>query len=198
VAARSHARRLEDAGWLERTPMVRGQGSLFAATRSSVRMAGLVLTAPSTPSPNTWAHHSACAWVAAWLTTRGRHYLGPRELLEEATWSGQLFWLDSNSGKRSGHRPDLVGFVNDSPVPIEVELAPKSQPRLDAILGLHQAWLIAGKSVGIIYVCGDRIGAERIGRTGRGLGLADGWLRIEPLDEIRQQTCEAGGHRASA
>src|SRR5436305_10508652 len=41
VAARSHARRLEAEGWLERQPMTRGQGSLFLATLTGLRMTGV-------------------------------------------------------------------------------------------------------------------------------------------------------------
>jgi hypothetical protein len=38
VAAQNHAQRLEKMGWLERVSMVRGEGSLFFATRTGVRM----------------------------------------------------------------------------------------------------------------------------------------------------------------
>jgi len=69
--ARSHASRLERAGWLERHRMIRGQGSLLAATRRGVRMAGLPVSAPAAPDPASWAHDSGCAWTAAWLGARG-------------------------------------------------------------------------------------------------------------------------------
>ena len=81
VAARNHARRLEREGWLERVPMLRGEGSLFFATRNGVRMLGVPLIGCATPAPTWWAHDVACAWTAAWLTVRGRAFLGPRELL---------------------------------------------------------------------------------------------------------------------
>jgi hypothetical protein len=77
VAARNHARRLEKMGWLERVSMVRGEGSLFFATRTGVRMLGLPLIACTTPAPTWWSHHIACAWTAAWLKVRGRDFLGP-------------------------------------------------------------------------------------------------------------------------
>jgi hypothetical protein len=51
VAARNHARRLEKMGWLERVSMVRGEGSLFFATRTGVRVLGLPLIACTTPAP---------------------------------------------------------------------------------------------------------------------------------------------------
>jgi hypothetical protein len=102
VAARHHARRLEDAGWLARCPMVRGQGSLFWATRKGVRVLGLQLVAATTPAANWWAHDSACAWTAAWATLRGRRYLGPRELLDNPEWSGTLSWSERYNVKRRG------------------------------------------------------------------------------------------------
>src|SRR5450755_3993702 len=58
--ARSHASRLERAGWLERHRMIRGQGSLLAATRRGVRMSGLPVSAPAAPDPASWAHDSGC------------------------------------------------------------------------------------------------------------------------------------------
>lgn len=145
VAARNHARRLEREGWLARCPMVRGDGSLFTATRKGIRVLGLPLIAATIPAPTTWAHDSACAWTAAWLTLRGRTYLGPREILDDPNWAGKLDWLDRNSLKRSGHRPDLVGFLAESRIPIEVELAPKSKARLNAILQLHLGWIVRPK-----------------------------------------------------
>jgi hypothetical protein len=193
VAARHHARRLEREGWLERCPMVRGQGSLFLATRKGVLVLGLPLIAATTPAPTWWAHDSGCAWAAAWLTLRGRRYLGQRELLDDPHWSGKLDWLDRNSFKRSGHRPDLVGFVSDKAIAIEVELATKSKPRLDAILKLHLGWVIAEKTNGVIYICGDAEGCRRIERAGRRVGLypTSKHLRIELLHTIKAETVTA-------
>jgi hypothetical protein len=189
VAARHHARRLEREGWLERCPMIRGQGSLFLATRTGVRVLGLPVVAATTPAATWWAHHSACAWTAAWGTVRGRRYLGPRELLVDPHWSGRLHWRDRHSAKRSGHRPDLVAFVSDQPIPIEVELANKSKSRLDAILNLHANWIIAHKSAALIYICGDQEGYRRIERAADRVGLPaqNGLLRIELLGTIQEQ-----------
>jgi hypothetical protein len=190
VAARHHARRLEREGWLERCPMVRGEGSLFFATRKGVRVLGLPLVAATTPAATWWAHDSACAWTAAWATVRGRKYLGPREVLSAQEWAGKLYWVDRHSSKRSGHRPDLVAFLSDQAIPIEVELANKSKTRLDAILKLHLRWIIARKSAALIYICGDEEGCRRIERAGRRVGLypTSRSLRIELLDTIKAQT----------
>ena len=193
VAARHHARRLEREGWLERCPMVRGQGSLFLATRKGVLVLGLPITAAAAPAPTWWAHDSACAWTAAWLTVRGRSFIGPRELLDDPAWSGDLHWRDRSGFKRSGHRPDLIGVVREHRLPLEVELAPKSKPRLEAILSLHLAWFAAGKSDAVIYICGDEDGYRRIKRAAERVGLhnRDDFLRIELLATIKEETVAA-------
>ncbi len=169
VAARNHARRLEREAWLERCPMTRGDGSLFLATRKGVTVLGLPVIAATTPAPTWWAHDSACACAASWMTVRGRRFLGSRELLDDPEWSGKLHWLDRHSFKQSGHRPDLVGFIQDASVAIEVELAPKSKPRLAAILNL--SWLISRKTGGVIYICGDDEGCRRIKRAGERVSI---------------------------
>lgn len=186
VAARSHARRLEREGWLERCPMTWGEGSLFLATRKGVLILGVPLIPASTPAPTWWAHDSACAWTAAWLTVRGRPFLGQREVLSRPEWSGELHWQDRNSFKRSGHRPDLVALVGAG-VAVEVELAGKSRPRLDAILGLHASWIMSGKSGGVIYICGDEDGRRRVQRSAERVGSFGRKLRLELLDTIKPQ-----------
>jgi hypothetical protein len=193
VAARHHARRLEREGWLDRCPMVRGQGSLFLATRKGIHVLGLPLIAATTPTGTWWAHDSGCAWTAAWLTVRGRTYLGPRELLDDPEWSGQLTWLDRQNFKRSGHRPDLVAVIGDGRIPIEVELAPKSKARLDTILKLRLAWIAAHKTSGAVYICGDQKGSRRIERAAQRVGLYPPrkYIRIELLDMIKAQTVAA-------
>ena len=111
VSARSHARRLEREGWLARYPMRRGDGCLFVATRVGVAVAGVPVRAPGEPAPTWWAHHCGVAWMAAWLTVRGREFKGGRELLEFDTWSGEISWQDHKGFHDTKHRPDLVGFA---------------------------------------------------------------------------------------
>jgi hypothetical protein len=170
--------------------MTWGEGSLFLATRKGVLMLGAPLIAASTPAPTWWAHDSACAWTAAWLTVRGRPFVGQREVLSRPDWSGELHWRDRNSFKRSGHRPDLVALVGSS-VAVEVELAGKSRPRLDAILGLHASWITSGKSGGVIYICGDEEGQRRVQRSAERVGSFGRKLRLELLDTIDEQTIGA-------
>ena len=167
--AGSHARRLEREGWLERYRMTRGQGSLLVATRRGVRMSGLAVGAPSAPAPTWWAHDCACAWTAAWLSVRGRDWRGPREVLADPRLKGELEWLTRNGWRRSGHRPDLAAVMPTGMVAIEVELQRKADKRLRAVLGLYGQWLTERRITGLIYVCRDEAGAERV----RELGVAD-------------------------
>ncbi|MGO9498151.1 MAG: hypothetical protein ACLQA5_15810 [Solirubrobacteraceae bacterium] len=187
-------------GWLERVPMVRGEGSLFFATRTGVRVLGLPLIACTRPAPIWWAHDVACAWTAAWMTVRGRTYLGPRELLIDPVWSGRLELIHRISGRPLGHRPDFVGMVEDRRIAVEVELAPKSKQRLDAILRLHRDWLWDKKTNGIVYICGSEEGRRRIRRANERVDVMPGYsLRIELLDTIKTEArAEFGRARIAA
>jgi hypothetical protein len=200
TAARNHARRLEQVGWLERCPMVRGEGSLFFATGRGIRFLGLSIAAASTPAPTWWAHDSACAWVASWYTLRGRSFLGPRELLNSREWFGALEWMDRQSYKESGHRPDLVGLGPSGTVAFEVELAPKSKPRLAAILRLHQEWLLARRAKHVGYVCGDAQGVRRIkaaAERAAPMMLESKALQVVQLARIKTYAIGSSKHRGT-
>lgn len=192
VAARSDARRLESEGWLGRVPMVWGQGSMFYVTKLGVGVLGTGLGAQPEPQPNWWAHHSACAWTAAWLTVRGRRFLGEPELRHSGEWGERLAWFEAYGLRKSGHRPDLIAWApSGNPYAIEVELARKSKARLNAILSLHNDWMLHGKVRVLLYIVGDQYAARRI-RLGmqRKLYLSEGRVRIELLDTIKQETIE--------
>jgi hypothetical protein len=172
---------------------------LVYATRAGVEAAG-VWAAPlaRVPAPTTWEHWVACAWTAAWLTARGRHVVGARELLLDDSWKGGLEWLERDGLRRRAHRPDLAaGLTADGPLlPVEVELASKSLARLRAILALHASWIAAGKSGAVIYVCGPSRLADRVVEQGAQLGLTpDGkTLRVELLATVRAQAGAAHRH----
>ncbi|MGO9791584.1 MAG: hypothetical protein ACLP8S_19400 [Solirubrobacteraceae bacterium] len=192
VTARSHAARLTRAGWVERTSTKRGRGSLLFATRVGVQVAEVPALPAPEPAPTWWAHLAGCAWAAAWLTARDREMIGPRELLLDDAWSGEL---SVGSGRRVVHRPDLVGVVpGRRPAAIEVELARKSKARLRAILGLHARWIAAGRSGACVYVCGDEAIRELVVSQAAlaGLRLEDGGLRVELLERIKELALAAG------
>ena len=115
----------------------------------------------------------------------------PAEVLSRREWSGQLHWQDRNSFKRSGHRPDLVAWRGSSKFAIDVELAGKSRPRLDAILKLHDDWVLGGNTGGVIYICGDEEGQRRVERSANRVAPFGRRLRLELLDTIKEQTVAA-------
>ena len=165
----------------------RRQGSLLVVTRRGARMSGLAVGAPSAPAPTWWAHDCACAWTAASLSVRGRDWRGPREVLADPRLKGELEWLTRNGWRGSGHRPDLAAVIPTGMVAIEVELQRKADKRLRAVLGLYGQWLAERQITGLIYVCRDAAGAERVRELGVATGLPDGALRIELLSSVQAQ-----------
>jgi len=152
------------------------------------------------PAPTWWEHLQACAWVAAWLTVRGRELQGCREVLADPSWRGELWWRDGRGQHSCGHRPDLAWRVGGGRVAVEVELAWKSTPRLEAIIGLHARWHADGHTGGVIYVCGDEAGCARIRELGAERGLSTergGGLRFELLALIREQAREGSSAAAA-
>lgn len=103
VAARRHARRLEDQRWLERHRMTRGDGSLFVASRQGVLVSGVAVSASAAPSPMLEAHDCACAWTAAWFTVRGADWQGPREVLADPDLKGDLEWQTRSGWRCTAH-----------------------------------------------------------------------------------------------
>jgi hypothetical protein len=185
--ARSHAARLTRERWLGRVARPRGKGSLFFAARQGVRVAGVdVLPAPE-PAPIWWDHLAASAWVAAWLTVRGRDLVGPRELIGDQSWQGEVKAVPGS--RRLVHTPDLVGMVpGRRPAAIEVELARKSKARLRVILGLHSRWIASGKTGACVYICGNTDVYKLVVAQAEHVGLsaADGSLRVEMLETIKE------------
>jgi hypothetical protein len=195
----SHAKRLEREGWLERYPTLKGNGSLLVATSLGVRMTGVAVSPARPPAPTWWAHLHACAWVAAWLTVRGRVMQGCREVDEDPSWRGNVRWHDGKGAHRSGHRPDLAVILDGVRFGIEVELARKSVERLKAIVGLHARWRAAEQAGGVIYVCADEAGADRVREIATGRGLTTdrgGGVRVELLERIQRETRAAAATAA--
>jgi hypothetical protein len=110
--------------------------------------------------------------MAAWLTVRGRKFVGGRELLAFDTWSGEIFWRDHKTHHGSHHRPDLVKIrAYGRPIAVEVELAQQSVGRLRATLyGTPYGARPASKTNGVFYVCGDEDGRARIRKVADAAG----------------------------
>jgi hypothetical protein len=190
--AEHHARRLERAGWLSRHPTSYGEGSLLLATREGIERAAVPVASARPPAPTWWAHTRACAWTAAWLTQRGQLLLGCREVDGDDRWRGELRWRDRGAWRTSGHRPDLVRVIDETPVTVEVELARKSSSRLSAILELHALWRLQGKTGGVVYVCGSERTGSRVRRIAErhGLSRGSGGLGLRTLAEARAEARE--------
>ena len=189
--ARWHTIRLAREQWIDRVALPRGDGSLIYATPEGLRVADIDVPTTPVPAPTWWAHLAACAWAAAWLTTRGRGMLGPRQLAADQTWHGQLTGLPGR--RQVTHVPDLVGIVpGQRPATVEVELARKSKTRLRAILGLHAQWIAAGQAGACVYVCGSSEIRDLIISHASDVGLRQdtGTLRVEMLDTIKQIATE--------
>lgn len=191
AAAKSHARRLERQGWLARYAMTRGQGSLVMATRRGVEMSKCEVSAAPAPAPTSWAHDCACAWTAAWLSVRGRDWRGPREVLRDTQLKGELEWRTRTGTRQVSHRPDLAVRIPAGVVAVEVELQRKAANRLSAILALYALWTLQERITGLLYVCADERGAERISSAALGSGLPEDALRTELLADVRAQAIEA-------
>jgi hypothetical protein len=187
--ARSHASRLERAGWVERQRMMRGDGSLLIATRRGVRMTGLPVSAPSaTPEPGLWAHDCACAWTAAWLTVRGaEEWQGPREVLIDPELKRIVHWSTRVGLRRVGHRPDLTVRAPAGLVAIEVELHRKSTNRVEAILTMYRRWIAEREIAGVACVCGSEARADRVRELAAKVGIPAGGLRIELVRVVREE-----------
>jgi hypothetical protein len=131
--------------------------------------------------------------MAAWLTVRGRDFVGSRELMAFDTWSDRISWRDYKGHHESRHRPDLVGIRADGrPVAFEVELAQKSVERLRPILHRHAVWRASGRTNGVWYVCEDEDGCARIKKVAAKAGyFRDGaGLVLELLATIEARAIE--------
>ena len=195
AAVYSHARRLRAAGWLETCSRTRGQGSLVYASRTGLRVSRVnAAVVDREPAPVWWSHLDACAWTGAWLTARGRGMVGPREMLAQEGWRGELRFRERGEMRLRGHRPDLAGQLSDGRVlPIEVELTEKSSARLQAVLNLHAKWIANGTSAAVIYACANEEISGRVIAAGEraGLSVDRGTLRTELVSTIRREAVEA-------
>ncbi len=119
--------------------------------------------------------------------------LGVARAVKDAEWSGQISWRDRGGYREATHRPDLVIHRNGGHVGLEVELSKKSTERLRAILRRHLVWWCGGATGGVIYVCRDVDGCERIRKVGADIGFVGDrpGLRISCSKTIEAQALAA-------
>ncbi len=54
---------------------------------------------------------------------------------------------------------------------------------------MHRDWITAGKTNGIVYICGNEEGRRRMHRANERVDVMPGYsLRVELLDTIKEQT----------
>ncbi len=196
-----HVARLEHSGLVRRIAMTRGSGSLLVITADGARMTGCPgVSAPRSVAPTTWAHVSACAWAAAWFDVRGRDWLSSREILRDDVWQGHVSYQDGyGRTQRQRHRPDLVTYIGDArrPVAVEVELQPKTPARLRGILAMYEARTAdpTPELAGVVYISSGQRVTKPLRAAAAVVELGehpDGRLRVLDLDDVIEQTREAG------
>ena len=113
--------------------------------------------------------------MAALLTRRGREMRGPRQLLLDTEWVGQIRWREHGETRQRSHRPDLVAIApGGGALAFEVELAAKSPARLTAVLSLYARWMAEGKLAWLGYVVGGERERRQLLQVAPRLGLAVG------------------------
>lgn len=198
---RSHALRLEQAGLVGRVPRLSGDGgALIYPTARGVQLSGVAAVAlRRVPAPYAWAHHEACAQTAAYLTRRGRDMVGPRELLADERWVGDLAWQEHGETRRRRHRPDFIATGADGRMlAIEVELNAKSPERLRAVLGMYVGWLSAGRVDSLLYIVGGDREHRQLRREAPGVGFERGErFGVQSVAEISRRLSEAPSEAVS-
>jgi hypothetical protein len=98
--------------------------------------------------------------------------LAPRELLVDEHWVGQLQLSEHDETRRRRHRPDFIATAaNGDTMAAEIELTPKSRPRLRAVLGMYLGWLGAGRVEAVLYVVDGERERRLVQREARDAGL---------------------------
>lgn len=158
-SARARLLAAERQRLLERRRPLTDRPSLYAVTRSGLRVAGVSGLDPCRVCPSNALHAIECARVAATLERRypDHRVQGERELRREERERGCVLasaeLAVGGDGETLRHRPDLVlwspGDDRSSPVAIEVELTVKAPERLEKIC---LAWARSRCVAGVLYL----------------------------------------------
>jgi hypothetical protein len=147
----------EAAGLVERLS-IPGVGPVLHATREGIRYSGLPLPVAKV-SAGSIEHSLRCASVAISVGEKVGHeaILTEREIVaaeafeERPIASAEVGFF---RGAPRKHRADLAVLREEGTIAIEVELTPKSRPRLEAIIGAWcEAALGDGDLAAVHYLC---------------------------------------------
>jgi hypothetical protein len=172
---RRHVAKLENVGWCERIPAVRGDGMLVWMTSTGLDRVGLgELPAPRAPNPFSpqILRSTRVAWAAADIEHAGHHWIASRELaLAPDRWGAEIA---NERGGYSRRLPDLVFWSAwDRRRQVAVVIAPGlTNPRRErAALEGWQRSISTGQYAQVHSVAGPafvshlRSAAEDIGLT---------------------------------
>jgi hypothetical protein len=170
----------EAAGLVERLN-IPGVGPVLHATREGIRYAGLPLPVAAVSAGNV-EHMLRCTSVAISAGKNVGHeaVLTEREIVaaeafEERPIASVKVGPASSRRLPRKHRADLAVLREEGTIAIEVELTPKSRPRLEAIIGAWcEAALGDGDLAAVHYICApgqtrnavkravEKVGADRV------------------------------------
>lgn len=195
TAARARLQGAERLGLLRRTRPLTDRPSLFTATRTGIRVAGLAGVEPSRVSAANATHALACAEVAVALELAYRDHVvsGERELRRDERAFGEPLasaYLSGGPAHARLHRPDLVMWPSTPagglPIAVEVELSAKAPLRLRQIC---IAWGRCTCVAGVLYVAAPE--AHRV--LGRAIvqAHAEGRIAIVSLEAIAGPAADA-------
>lgn len=143
-----------DRGLLERVALLRREPSLLRATRRGLRFGGLGLP-PAIVSAASVDHSLRCVSTALALASEDDgQVLSERELILAERIEGRTIASakvgELPDGRPRLHRPDLAILAADWVIAVEVELTPKSAPRLQEII---RGWRRASHVAEVRYLC---------------------------------------------
>jgi hypothetical protein len=174
---RRHVAKLQAVGWCERTPALRGYGSLVWMTATGLNGIGLV-DLPALRAPDPFSIQTMrtvrVAWVAADIEAAGHQWHAARELaLAPDRWGAQV---NNERGGKSRRLPDLVFWPasdNGLPVAVVVVHGPPKPRRERAALEGWQGSIAAGQYAQVRFVAGPAAAGRLEGVAALGVGLAD-------------------------
>ena len=155
--------------------LLHNQPGAHHVTRAGLRMLGMEAMPVPTISLQSFLHDDAVVWEQVNLERSGVEVLTEREMrvAERALGEDHLVRIPPHASTgTSTHRPDLLFRMNGKAAwhAVEVELAPKSEARLSAIL---TGYLSSPSFIAVVYCVPTTNLIERVRRVGSSVGLGD-------------------------